>query len=592
MCGPTEIDGYAFCLGVDLFEGFNKARVDLQSLARSVTYLIRGAIFRPDFSMSRSGRYSLDICPLGELIDMYHAHEATKRHDKVFALLGMSSDDLSKVKLLPDYRVPWEELLQRLTKYLLGEKISVKTWGGDREIAVIESKGCILGEVFLVQSDTVQYDREGVDVIFKNREGNARLTLQASAKSVRNGDLVCLLQRASKPTIIRRCQDCFDIIMIAARPLEEIPVRRGYIKWTELLQSGILFTRDFILVWDWETSLGKFQHPERYDRVLEYSTELEGYLDKATRIWNVALILGDLEEYQEAEEKLKEAVKGYEIAFGIQHPYKLKSRYGLTPLSWAAENGYNAIVHLLLAKDGVDPDLKDSQFGRTPLSWTAGGGHETVVKLLLETDKIEVNSKDKSGRTPLSWAARGGHETVVKLLLETDKIEVNSKDNLGRTPLWWAAERGYGAVVKLLLETDKIEVNSKDSQFGQTPLSWTAERGHEAVVKLLLKTDKIEVNSKDKLGRTPLSWAAERGHEAVVKLLLKTDKIVVDSKDNCSRTPLSLAAERGHEAIVKLLLKTGKVNLNLKDNSGWTPLWWAAERGHEAVFKLLQLSTE
>jgi hypothetical protein len=308
MCGPTEIDGHAFCLGVDSFEGFNKARVDLQSLARSVTYLIRGAIFRPDFSMSRLGRYSLDICPLGELIDMYHAHEATKRHDKVFALLGMSSDDLSKAKLLPDYRVPWEELLQRLIKYLLGEKISVKTWGGDREIAVIESKGCILGEVFLVKSDTVQYDREGVDVIFKNIEGNARLTLQASAKSVRDGDLVCLLQGASKPTIIRRCQDYFDIIMIAARPLEEIPVRSGYIEWSELLQSGILFTRDFLLVWDWETSLGKFQHPERYDRVLEYSTELEGYLDKATRIWNVELILGDLEDYQEADKILREAV--------------------------------------------------------------------------------------------------------------------------------------------------------------------------------------------------------------------------------------------------------------------------------------------
>ncbi|KAF1964689.1 HET-domain-containing protein [Bimuria novae-zelandiae CBS 107.79] len=297
MCGPTDIDGYAFCLGVNSFEGFDKARVGLQSLVRSVTYLISGAIFRPNFSMSRSGRSSLDICPLGELVDMYHAHEATERHDKVFALLGMSSDDLSKVNLLPDYIVPWEELLQRLTKYLLCEEISVETWGGDREIAVIESKGCILGKVFLVQSDTVQDDREGVDVIFDNREGSARLTLQASAKSVRDGDLVCLLQGALKPTIIRRRQDYFDIIMIAAKPPEEIRVRSGYIEWPKFLQSGILFTRDFLLVWDWEIPLEKFQNAEGYDRVLEYSTELEGHLDKATRIWNVALILGDSEEY-------------------------------------------------------------------------------------------------------------------------------------------------------------------------------------------------------------------------------------------------------------------------------------------------------
>ncbi|KAF2184223.1 hypothetical protein K469DRAFT_784132 [Zopfia rhizophila CBS 207.26] len=171
MCGPTEIDGYAFCLGVDSFNGFNKACEELQSLVCLVTYLIRGAIFRPDFFISRLGRSSLDICLLGELIDMYHAHEATECHDKVYVLLGMSSDDLSKVDLLPNYRVPWEELLQRLAKYLLSKKISVETWGGDREIAVIKSKGCIFSKVFLVQSDTVQNDREGVDVVFKNREG-------------------------------------------------------------------------------------------------------------------------------------------------------------------------------------------------------------------------------------------------------------------------------------------------------------------------------------------------------------------------------------------------------------------------------------
>jgi hypothetical protein len=42
------------------------------------------------------GGSTLGISSLGGLRDMYHAHEATQIHDKVFALLGMSSDDLSK----------------------------------------------------------------------------------------------------------------------------------------------------------------------------------------------------------------------------------------------------------------------------------------------------------------------------------------------------------------------------------------------------------------------------------------------------------------------------------------------------------------
>ena len=40
------------------------------------------------------------------------------------------------------------------------------------------------------------------------------------------------------------------------------------------------------------------------------------------------------------------------------------------------------MVKLLLDKEGVDPDSKDSTYDRTPLSWAAENGHEAVVKLL------------------------------------------------------------------------------------------------------------------------------------------------------------------------------------------------------------------
>src|SRR4051812_45557292 len=118
ICGETEIDGYAFCLGVDLLREFYETHAELHSLIRSVNYLIRGAIFRP----KGSGMASQATRSLGELIDMYHTHEASKRHDKVYALLGMSTDDLSLARISPDYGVPWEELLKRIIKHLLGEK--------------------------------------------------------------------------------------------------------------------------------------------------------------------------------------------------------------------------------------------------------------------------------------------------------------------------------------------------------------------------------------------------------------------------------------------------------------------------------------
>src|ERR1700722_42185 len=191
-----------------------------------------------------------------------------------------------------------------------------------------------------------------------------------------------------------------------------------------------------------------------------------------------------------------------------------KSRKGRSPLSIAAENGHEAVVKLLLARDDVDADSKHSD-GQTPLSWAAAGGHEAVVKLLLARDDVDGDSKDSLGSTPLMWAAACGHEAVVKLLLARDDVDADTKDLKDRTPLLWASRNGREAVVKLLLARDDADADSKDS-YGRTPLSWAAENGHEAVVKLLLAWDDVDANSKDSFGRTPLSWAAAGGHEAVV----------------------------------------------------------------------------
>ncbi|OBS17522.1 hypothetical protein FPOA_12014 [Fusarium poae] len=135
------------------------------------------------------------------------------------------------------------------------------------------------------------------------------------------------------------------------------------------------------------------------------------------------------------------------------------------------------------------------------LLWAARNGSEAMVKMLLDTGKVDVDAKDYIGRTPLSWAAENGHEAVVKMLVDTDKVDVDAKDKGGRTPLWWAAANGREAVVKMLVDTGKVDFDAKD-YIGQMPLSLAARNGHEAVVKMLVDTGKVDLDAKDETGQT------------------------------------------------------------------------------------------
>ncbi|KAL7941772.1 hypothetical protein V8C42DRAFT_360491 [Trichoderma barbatum] len=133
----------------------------------------------------------------------------------------------------------------------------------------------------------------------------------------------------------------------------------------------------------------------------------------------------------------------------------------------------------------LSPHSKDS-YGRTPLSYAAEKGYESVVRLLLEKGACLESREERYGQTPLSWAARDGHESVVRLLLEKG-ADLESRDKgFGRTPLSWAAEKGHESVVRLLLEKGAY-LEHRDMMFGQTPLSLAAEQGHETIVKLLVE---------------------------------------------------------------------------------------------------------
>ena len=99
-------------------------------------------------------------------------------------------------------------------------------------------------------------------------------------------------------------------------------------------------------------------------------------------------------------------------------PDQQDANYERTALSWAAGNGHEGVVRLFLEPQFVNPGSVGRRWGkaarvvdhflggryvnpdssskhsRTPLSWAAENGHEGIVKLLLERKDVNPDTPD------------------------------------------------------------------------------------------------------------------------------------------------------------------------------------------------------
>ncbi|RYP41510.1 hypothetical protein DL767_001015 [Monosporascus sp. MG133] len=392
---------------------------------------------------------------LGELVDMYHSREATDRRDKVYALLGMSSDDHIPAGLSPDYGILWKDLFHRLVKFLIGEQASVETWEG-KEIAVIKTKGCILGKVSSVENGGDWNDRPRVGVISKNTPGylgqneewRGRWTLHASAKSILDGDVVCLLQGASKPTIIRLFEDYCAVIAIAAD-----------MDWPNPLRSVTTFPRDFLLVWDWEKPWGRLEDGEEYEcfinsRVPQHAkTESDNDLDRATRVLKTGLIFTDSEKYEEADKILGKAIEALGRISSKEHPQTLAAVDNLVSM-YRDQDHWNLASKLRAMTDIIWRRGVYSQVTESVMINVARCFDREVMALLLDRREDEVEITEGVARE--AYHNRRHGPGVMKLLLDRKGGEIKITERV----LMAAAAVSEKGEMKLLLDRkgDEIEI--------------------------------------------------------------------------------------------------------------------------------------
>jgi ankyrin repeat protein len=122
------------------------------------------------------------------------------------------------------------------------------------------------------------------------------------------------------------------------------------------------------------------------------------------------------------------------------------NHYDVTPLGFAAEEGWTEIIPLLAAR-GVSIDARSNSM--TALEHAISGDRVDAARALIAAG-ADVNLGNGGGYTPLMFAAGDGKIALVKLLLAAHAA-VDARNDVGATALWLAAMRGRVDVVKLLV---------------------------------------------------------------------------------------------------------------------------------------------
>ncbi|KAF1979327.1 hypothetical protein BU23DRAFT_152312 [Bimuria novae-zelandiae CBS 107.79] len=147
LYGDEEITGACFYQGLPgLLRVFNDPHV--RSVISPMIYLLGDASVLRVKKYTVGEPFRLKMCSLSQLVNIFRLREATDWRDKVYALLGMTSQRADEPEIVPDYGMEWPVLFRNLVQSILGPQVQA-SWisNAGQEYGQVVGKGCTVGYV-------------------------------------------------------------------------------------------------------------------------------------------------------------------------------------------------------------------------------------------------------------------------------------------------------------------------------------------------------------------------------------------------------------------------------------------------------------
>lgn len=227
----------------------------------------------------------------------------------------------------------------------------------------------------------------------------------------------------------------------------------------------------------------------------------------------------------------------------------------ITPAMFAAGAGRIKILDALLQKDKTITQDVDKK-GRTPLHFAASNGNDDIVHLLVSAG-ADVKAIDSKGKTATDKASKSSHEHIRGILEAYESVAKNKKDGIntasdeGLTPIFYAImTKNPSLVAELIHQGADVTAIAEDEL---TTLMFAAGINAYKIIKLLLAQHPSLLNKQDAKGKTALFYASSEGHREALTELLEAEADV-----NITNYKGQVAADKAFDDETKTLLTSYK----------------------------------